>query len=276
MKTINILKRTLFALLLITFTGFMAYANNETRVKVATASTMAMAAAAMTKPAYITGNNEWVIDSRTVQGINPANGTRPVVTVTDSMTGLPVQLQACSCSSAKKAYRMPPTLNLIFTNASGATANCKYPSFDGVAEAVQGTLGSLFATLLEATNGAGTVASVNGTNIYGITALANQTASYALAIGQVLISNITGTAASGSLFTFNLVSGSFQGNETEIKQCNLIQSNAQSGVPIWGTPANDLWYLTANKYITVNGMPTGTSIKMQLQILGYKPYDEVL
>lgn len=269
-KMIKILTIAVFTLLSV---GSFTYASSEQKAKAVTGITMAGGIIAMSKPAFVDRNGNTVIDARTVAGmVTPANGQAPTVTLTDAQTNMPVTLQSCVCNDSKKAYRLPPTLTLIFTNATGAAVLTKYPSFDTVAEAVGGSLGAAFATLKEAPNGAGTIANVDGTLIYGITALAKQTASYALAIGQVTLS---GSGVGGAQVPFNIIAGSFQGNDVQVKQANLDTTNISGAVPLYKTPANDVWYLTANKYINIS-VPANSVIQMEMAVLGWKMYDELL
>jgi hypothetical protein len=204
---------------------------------------------------------------------NPATLARMIQSgsaPSDAVAGPP----DCFCGDARN-YQVPSSFTIQADNTGGgAPENFKVQSFDTMNEAINGSMGTGFFTLIEAVFGNGTIALQNGTNIFGMDALRNLTATYALVISKMKAS---GTFISGTgISNFDLIAlkGNLNRVEREVRKFTLAKDYQSQPI----CENNDTWLLTANKGFFVANIPNGANGLLQIEITvsGFKPYTELL
>lgn len=171
------------------------------------------------------------------------------------------------------SYIVPPSFTMTADNSAGlADVVFKHTSFDNVVEAIRNEIGgatSLFFSVDELPNGNGTIPQEDATNIFGDDCIRRFTATYAIAIKEIVA---TGDAVAD---VTELIVNVYKGSLTTVtdSQIKLVldESNASSTPVLRFT---GLWYLTSNKAFSVL-VPTGTKLKLRFGVAGFKPYTEL-
>lgn len=179
----------------------------------------------------------------------------------------------CFCGDNKN-YQVPSKFTLRADNTGGgAAATFKMQPFDMMAEAINGSIGTAFFQLIQATFGNGTIALQNGTFIFGLDALRYLTATYALVIGKMEATGSYVTGLSLSTFDMNVFKGNLNDVTRETRVFSLDKNYQQRVLS-----NNDTWLLTANKGFNVTNIPNGANglLEIEFTVLGFKPYTEVL
>lgn len=182
-----------------------------------------------------------------------------------------VETEMQSCGGGSNVYRAPDQFTLRADNSAGvAPVIFKFPSFDNVVEAIQGTIGADFFSVLEFPNGAGTVAQQAGGNIFGAQSLARITATWCIKVYKVQASN--DAVASLAQFTVNGFYGNIQGVDRMDLTMNLDKNLSVSANTLSLTKA---WNFTSN-FAMAATVPTGTTLDLTFYILGYEPYTTLI
>lgn len=149
----------------------------------------------------------------------------------------PVNGEACVCDRAKP-YMVPEFITLTATS-TGVGSLAKFTPFDDIAEAVQGTLGTIFFGVAELPFGAGTIARQDGTLIFGQEAIRQVTATRMLAVDYF---QMTGTDIAGvSQQNLNYVRGFISGNDNTLLKATLLQSNQTAVLVLrWDAVSNGM------------------------------------
>lgn len=190
----------------------------------------------------------------------------------DAAPGVGAIPTVCVCDSINP-YRIPNSLTLTATS-TGIGSVAKLTPFDDVAEAVQGSLGTIFFGIAEIPFGAGTIAKQDGTFIFAADNIRNITATRMLVIDKITaFGTEVATNASASL---NYVRGFISGNENQLLTFNLTQTN-QSAVNVlqWsalGVIAGGLLYYKSNEGFQFTFTTAAGIINLQLSIKGYQYY----
>lgn len=180
--------------------------------------------------------------------------------------------QICVCDSVTP-YRIPSSLTLTATS-TGIGSVAKITPFDDVAEAVQGSLGTIFFGVAEIPFGAGTIAKQDGTFIFAADNIRNITATRMLVIDKITaFGTEVATNASASL---NYVRGFISGNDNMLLTFNLQQTN-QSAVNVlqWsalGVIPGGLLYYKSNEGFQYTFITAAGVLNLQLSIKGYQYY----
>lgn len=167
------------------------------------------------------------------------------------------------------SFIVPDSFSLTAVNGGGAPDTWKHTSFDNVVEAIRGSIGNNWFTVDELPNGNGVIPQEDGTNIFGMDSVRRFTATYGIAISEIVA---TGTAvANVTELLMNVFKGSLTRVEESTIKIVLDESNASS------TPVlkfKGLWYLTSNKAFSVS-VPANSTLKLRMQVAGFKPYSEL-
>lgn len=215
-------------------------------------------------------NNQVLFYDRTGSPVySPAMADRNARMVGGSIQVPPIG-NYCADSNS---YIVPPSFSLTADNTLGVAAvTFKHTSFDNVVEAIRGEIGgatSQFFSVDELPFGAGTIAQQDGTNIFGDDAIRRFSATYAIAISEIVM---TGTAAAN--ITEQLMEV-FKGSLTTVDQSTiklvLDESNA-TATPV--LKFRGLWYLTSNKAFSIS-VGAGLVARLRFQVAGFKPYTEL-
>lgn len=215
-------------------------------------------------------NNQVLFYDRTGQPVySPAMADRNARMVGGSIQVPPIGNYCADANS----YIVPPSFSLTADNSGGlAPVTFKHTSFDNVVESILGEIGgatSQFFSVDELPNGNGTIPQQDGTNIFGMDAVRRFTATYAIAISEIVM---TGTAAAN--ITEQLMDV-FKGSLTTVDRSTIklvLDENNASSTPV--LKFNGLWYLTSNKAFSIL-VGTGLIAKLRFQVAGFKPYTEL-
>lgn len=211
-------------------------------------------------------------DASTGRAVYSASSINAGADAAPGLTGgasLPV---LCVCDSINP-YRVPNSLTLTATS-TGIGSVAKITPFDDVAEAVQGSLGTIFFGIAEIPFGAGTIAKQDGTFIFAADNIRNITATRMLVIDKITaFGTEVATNASASL---NYVRGFISGNDNQLLTFSLTQTN-QSAVNVltWaalGVIPGGLLYYKSNEGFQYTFTTALGIINLQLSIKGYQYY----
>lgn len=177
----------------------------------------------------------------------------------------------CICGDNRN-YIVPSSFTLQFPGAAGATVGKAF-SFDNVAEAISGQLGTVFPVVQEFPNGNGTVALQDGTFIFGNDALKNITTTYAIVVKGITATGVAIAGLPNLQLTF--LKGNISSVGRESRDLILNQANASAIATLIN---GDIWYLTANKLMNVPiaAGVAAVALTLRFDIAGYKPYTELL
>lgn len=178
----------------------------------------------------------------------------------------------CVCD-AINPYRVPNTLTLTETS-TGIGSVAKLTPFDDAAEAVQGSLGTIFFGVSEITFGAGTIAKQDGTFIFAGDVIRNITATRMLVIDSI---TMFGTEVAGlAAVTLNYVRGYISGNDNQLLNFTLQTTN-QTAVTVleWkaaGVIPGGLMYYKSNEGFQYTNATAAGVLNIRLSIKGYQYY----
>jgi hypothetical protein len=180
---------------------------------------------------------------------------------------------ANTCNINAVSYRPPSQFTLRADNSGGLGGeNAKQPSFDGIVEAILGTLGTVFMSVLQFPNGAGTVAKENGTNIFGGEVLGAYLSTYGVVIQKLQASGSEVTTNSLSRLTVNRYLGNIQGVDRGDLELNIDQ-NISTAVPTLSLTRQ--WTFTGNTALQVTNMTTNI-LDLTFFCLGLRPYTSLV
>lgn len=202
--------------------------------------------------------NARAISQATGQPINAANAVQVLVAGQQS------------CGAGNNAYKAPDQITLRYDNSGGGAAvTCKFPSFDNMVEAFQGSIGTVFPTVLQLPNGNGTVAQQAGGNIYGAQSLARLTATMVNRINKVQLSNTQ--AASLSTYTIN----TFYGNPKGVDNNQILLNVDKNFSNVTTLSAIVDWPITANCAFSFS-VDAAKIADITLYYAGYQPYTDLI
>lgn len=211
-------------------------------------------------------------EGSTGRPVYSASSLRASGAVNDVAPGGATTPAMCVCD-AVNPYRVPNTITLTGTS-TGVGSVGKLTPFDDAAEAVQGTLGTIFMGVAEIPFGAGTIAKQDGTFIFAGDVIRNITATRMLVIDKITMfgTDVAGLAAA----TLNYVRGYIGGNDNTLLNFSL-QTNNQTAVTVleWsaaGVIPGGLLYWKSNEGWQYTFATAAGLINIRMSIKGYQYY----
>lgn len=178
-----------------------------------------------------------------------------------------------SCNIGQANYRPTPQFTLRADNSAGvAIVVFKQPSFDGVVEAINGSIGASFMSVVEMPNGAGTVAKQNGTNIFSGEALGAYLATYGMVISKLQASGDGITTPALTILNVQRFLGNIQNVDRGDLQLNVDRNlSSQLGT----LSLTKEWTFTANTALAVS-VGIGLIIDLTFFCKGLRPYSTLI